>query len=122
MEKNLIEHIRSLEERHLKPAIRSSKEEMDKILADEFTEIGSSGRMFDKEDCMNRDLSQDDLSMHQFNMQEVAADIVLTTYYLINKTLGRHTLRSSLWKRIDGRWQLYFHQGTVTKQEIINGK
>ena len=122
MEKNLIEHIRSLEERHLKPAIRSSKEEMDKILADEFTEIGSSGRMFDKEDCMNRDLSQDDLSMHQFNMQEVAVDIVLTTYYLINKTLGRHTLRSSLWKRIDGRWQLYFHQGTVTKQEIINGK
>ncbi|PQD95553.1 DUF4440 domain-containing protein [Pradoshia eiseniae] len=122
MEKNLIEHIRSLEERHLKPAIRSSKEEMDKILADEFTEIGSSGRMFDKEDCMNRDLSQDDLSMHQFTMQEVAADIVLTTYYLINKTLGRHTLRSSLWKRIDGRWQLYFHQGTVTKQEIINGK
>ena len=122
MEKDLREHIRSLEERHLKPAIRSSKEEMDKILADEFTEIGSSGRMFDKEDCMNRDLSQDDLSMHQFNMQEVAADIVLTTYYLINKTLGRHTLRSSLWKRIDGRWQLYFHQGTVTKQEIINGK
>ena len=122
MEKNLIEHIRNLEESHLKPAIRSSKEEMDKILADEFTEIGSSGRMFDKEDCMNRDLSQDDLSMHQFNMQEVAVDIVLTTYYLINKTLGRHTLRSSLWKRIDGRWQLYFHQGTVTKQEIINGK
>ena len=120
MEKDLREHIKYLEELHLKPAIRSSKEEMDKILAEEFTEIGSSGRKFDKEDCMNRDLSQDDLSMHQFTMQEVATDIVLTTYYLMNKTLGRHTLRSSLWKKIDGRWQLYFHQGTVTTQELIS--
>ena len=120
MENNLREHIKNLEELHLKPAIRNSKEEMDKILAEEFTEIGSSGRKFDKEDCMNRDLSQDDLSMHQFTMQEVATDIVLTTYYLMNKTLGRHTLRSSLWKRINGRWQLYFHQGTVTTQELIS--
>jgi len=36
--------------------------------------------MFDKEDCMNRDLSVDDLSMHEFNMQAVAANIVLTTF------------------------------------------
>jgi len=23
-------------------------------------------------------------------------------------------LRSSIWQRIDGRWQMIFHQGTVT--------
>jgi hypothetical protein len=25
----------------------------------------------------------------------------------------RRTLRSSIWKRIDGRWQMIFHQGTA---------
>ncbi|WP_455662182.1 nuclear transport factor 2 family protein [Pradoshia sp.] len=121
MENDLRNHIRDLEESHLKPEVRISKADMDKILADGFTEIGSSGRMIDKADCMSRELSQDDVSMRQFEMQILAPDVVLTTYYLKNRTLNRNTLRSSIWKRIDGRWQLYFHQGTVTSLEIECG-
>ncbi|MGM9932308.1 DUF4440 domain-containing protein [Pradoshia sp.] len=107
-------HIKELEESHLKPEIRRSKEEMDWILAEEYREIGSSGKMFDKEDCLSRELSQDDLSLEQFEYRQLAPDVVLTTYLLRNKTTNRHTLRSSIWKRIEARWQLYFHQGTVT--------
>ncbi len=118
MEENLRNHIRDLEESHLKPEVRISKAEMNSILADGFTEIGSSGRMIDKADCMSRELSQDDVSMRQFEMQILAPDVVLTTYYLKNRTLNRNTLRSSIWKRIDGRWQLFFHQGTITLLEI----
>jgi hypothetical protein len=118
MEKNLREQIRELEERHLNPEVRSSKEELAKILADEFTEIGSSGRMINKADCMNRELSQDNMSLHQFDMQILAPDIVLTTYFLENRTISRNTLRSSIWKQIDGKWQLYFHQGTITREEF----
>ncbi len=29
-----------------------------------------------------------------------------------------HTLRSSVWKLIDGNWQMAFHQGTPTVAEI----
>ena len=118
MEKNLREQIRELEERHLNPEVRGSKEELAKILADEFTEIGSSGRMINKADCMNRELSQDNLSLYQFDMKILAPDIVLTTYFLENRTISRNTLRSSIWKQIDGKWQLYFHQGTITPEEF----
>jgi hypothetical protein len=29
-----------------------------------------------------------------------------------NEFITRYSLRSSLWKEEDGRWQLIFHQGT----------
>jgi hypothetical protein len=40
---------RKLEERLLRPDVRSSAEQLDKLLADEFIEFGSSGRVFNKE-------------------------------------------------------------------------
>ena len=39
---------RELEERLLQPDVRSSAEEIAKLLADEFIEFGSSGRVFNK--------------------------------------------------------------------------
>ena len=27
----------------------------------------------------------------------------------------QHVLRSSIWKLIDGRWQMVFHQGTLSQ-------
>jgi hypothetical protein len=46
----LKEHIKELEERHTGLEVRKSSEELDKILADEFLEIGSSGYMFGKKE------------------------------------------------------------------------
>ncbi|MDM5337239.1 DUF4440 domain-containing protein [Fictibacillus enclensis] len=114
MEKAMKEQMRELEERHLRPDVRTSVEKLDELLADDFLEFGSSGYPIRKEDCMTGDLDVDDLSLLNFEVRLLGPDIVLTTYIIRNRTKDRNTLRSSIWKHMDGRWQLYFHQGTVT--------
>lgn len=111
---DLKEHIKRLEESHITPNIRESMEKLDEILADEFFEIGSSGYMCDKKECLETGVVLSDMTMHNFDMYPLADDVVLTTYFIVDTTRNRNTYRSSIWKLIDGRWQLYFHQGTIT--------
>lgn len=118
LEKGLREKIRDLEESHLKLEIRKQPEKLGQILADEFKEIGSSGFMFGKKECLEDGVTLHELSLHHFDIQLLAPEVVLTTYLIHNKTKEENTLRSSIWKRIDGRWQLYFHQGTKTNLTV----
>ena len=112
-ESEFIQQIRELEESHLRPDVRVSSEKLGFILADDFVEIGSSGRMYNKKECLTDGVFLDEMSIHEFNLRRLSVDAVLTTYRIDNKTKNSQTLRSSIWKHIDGRWQLYFHQGTV---------
>jgi hypothetical protein len=45
---SLKNHLRQLEERLLQPNVRKSAEEVSELLANQFIEFGSSGRIFDK--------------------------------------------------------------------------
>lgn len=107
-----IQQFRELEESHLQPDVRKSPEKLSIILADAFVEFGSSGKAFGKKKCLEEGVSQDIMIMHHFRCNLVTSDVVLTTYHIHNRTKDQWTLRSSVWKHIDGRWQLYFHQGT----------
>lgn len=111
---DLKKHIKRLEESHITPNVRENMGKLDEILADEFFEIGSSGYMYDKKECLETGVVLSDMTMHNFDMYPLADDVVLTTYYIVDTTRNRNTYRSSIWKLIDGRWQLYFHQGTIT--------
>lgn len=115
---NLKQHLRELEESHTRLEVRNSRELLDKILADDFFEIGSSGYMFNKEECLNSGVVLTEMSLHDFEIYPLASDVVLTTYFIVDQTRNRNTLRSSIWKLIDGRWQLYFHQGTITPLQV----
>lgn len=115
---NLKEHIKELEERHTGLEVRKSREELDKILADDFFEIGSSGYMFDKKECLETGVVLTEMSLHNHEIYPLSSDVVLSTYFVVDKTRNRNTLRSSIWKFIDGRWQLYFHQGTISPLQL----
>lgn len=118
MEEDLKAHLKELEERHSNLEIRKSREELDKILADEFFEIGSSGYMFDKKACLETGVVLTEMTLHNYEIYPLAEGVVLSTYFIRDETRDRNTLRSSIWKFIDGRWQLYFHQGTITPLEL----
>ncbi|MGV2942405.1 DUF4440 domain-containing protein [Mesobacillus sp. LC4] len=118
MDVNLKELIKELEEKHTGLEVRKSREELDKILADDFFEIGSSGYMFDKKECLESGVVLTDMSLHNHKIYPLSSEIVLSTYFVVDKTRNRNTLRSSIWKLIDGRWQLYFHQGTISPLEL----
>lgn len=120
MVENLKEHLQQLEESHTGLEVRMSREKLDEILADDFFEIGSSGYMFDKKECLETGVVLAEMKLYNYEIYPLAHDIVLSTYFLVDTTRNRNTLRSSIWKLIDGRWQLYFHQATITPLHLNN--
>ncbi|AKG05797.1 DUF4440 domain-containing protein [Salimicrobium jeotgali] len=115
MIEDLKAELKELEQAHVNIEVRASAERLGEILADDFREIGSSGIMLNKEDCLVDGVVLSEMSIHNYEVEQLAPDIVLATYYIKDETRERNTLRSSIWKRINNRWQLYFHQGTVSK-------
>ena len=115
---SLEEVIRHLEERLLQVNVRQSVQDVAELLADDFVEFGSSGRVFDKQatiDSLQHE-SPAEISLIDYQARVLAPDVVLVTYRAVRSASTpaqtTQSLRSSIWKRLDGHWQLVFHQGT----------
>jgi len=114
----LREEIRALERALLQPEVRRSAARLGDLLADEFREIGSSGRVFTKADILEAlpaETGEAVFVMSGFEVVRLSADVVLATY-AVAKITGRQTtrsLRSSIWTRMGGGWRMLFHQGTI---------
>ncbi len=127
LEKSLIEHLRQLEERLTQPDIRRSAQELDQLLADDFREFGGSGRSFDKPQIIAALKTQPPCSiwLEEFQATGLAPDVVLVTYRgncrFANSEKISSSLRSSIWRHLNGRWQVVFHQGTPTAESISGG-
>jgi hypothetical protein len=105
------DHFFELETALHKRQVRNSRAAVSELLADEFIEFGSSGRTFNKAqiiEALEKEESDQQVAVEDFVAQELAPGVVLVTYVVKNSG----TLRSSIWKLIDGRWQMVFHQGT----------
>lgn len=113
--------IRSLEERLANPLPGDSRESLAAIFAGGFREFGSSGRVFDADMVLGalggvaQRPSRPPISLEGFRVERVAPNVILATY-LARVVAGPGwkppTLRSSLWCKREGRWQIVFHQGT----------
>ena len=120
----LTEHLRKLEELMTKPEIRRSSEELAQLLADDFREFGGSGRVFDKGQIIDALQNQPALQLwlDEFQVQCLAPDVALVTYrgsckYPDSDKVSR-SLRSSVWRNRNGRWEVLFHQGTPSDQAV----
>ncbi len=122
--------LRQLEEQLLQPCIRQAAAAVAALLADEFIEFGSSGRIFNKSQVIQSLLAESSAAaavpqraIADFRVATIAPGVILCTYRLVNLDDARsnHSLRSSIWKQIldkseiigTGNWQLIFHQGTL---------
>lgn len=116
----LQDHIRTLEERMLTPDVRASAEELDSLLADDFIEVGSSGRVYDKQQVIAALQFEraETYTLNAFATRLLGSDVILATYRVARRsqssTNPEHSLRSSIWRYQGERWQLLFHQGTPT--------
>lgn len=103
----------------LQPEVRQAAEEVAWLLAEGFVEFGSSGRVYSRDEIIEalRHESPMQRSLTHFKTLVLAPDVVLVTYRAVRQsghvTPPESSLRSSIWQRIDGRWQMMFHQGTV---------
>jgi hypothetical protein len=120
---SLQDHLRQLEERLLQPNVRKSGQEVSELLAHEFIEFGSSGRIFDKQQIIASLQMEPTVrrSLVDFKTLILAPGVILVTYRVVRQGVVPneqpiHSLRSSIWKLIDGRWQMVFHQGTQSQE------
>jgi hypothetical protein len=114
--------LRRLEEELLKLEVRHSPAQVGDLLSDDFAEFGSSGHVFNKQqtiEALEHEGSPDPtirISLIDFIARRLASDVILVTYRTIQEggpgSRQASRLRSSIWKLIDGRWQMVFHQGT----------
>jgi hypothetical protein len=110
--------LRQLEERLLHADVRKSAQALADLLADDFIEFGSSGRVFNKRQIIES-LQHEPATprtLMDFRTSVLAPGVRLVTYRAIRHGGAdgqpMYSLRSSIWKLIAGRWQMVFHQGT----------
>jgi len=103
-----------------KSEIRRFSEAAAALLADDFIEFGSSGKIWGKSSIvenMRREEPRDqEIIVEDFVARELAPDVVLVTYISRTSTANQFTLRSSIWRNIATKWQMVFHQGTPSSQ------
>ncbi len=118
MPQSLEEQLKRLEEEMLLPHVRSSPKAMEKLLADDFVEFGSSGCVYNKQQTLEALGSEPEFqfTISDFRAISLAPDVALTTFRISHFTPHSEqtaiSLRCSIWKKVEGRWQLIFHQGT----------
>ena len=117
-QRSLADELRESEEELLLSSVRKNECRLTEILADEFREFATSGRIFTREEVILalRDEPPDvDMSLCDFEVFRLSAGVALITYRGVKQAGGSLpilSLRSSLWIFRDGRWQIVFHQGT----------
>ena len=119
----LSELIKNLETELLQPEVRKSTKRLDELIADEFIEIGESGKQYNKQDILDALPKQTRVkfSLSNFNSSEISTGIVLATFQLEKEVVNSGetiiSLRSSIWQNRNGKWQIVFHQGTKINTE-----
>lgn len=117
---NLKEIIYKLETDLLRPEVRKSVERLDEFLADDFIEYGSSGLVYKKDDILKRlPLEVSTLyTLYDFEVILLSTNIIQSRFKTERINLDgtkTQSLRTSLWKNSDDKWQMSFHQGTIIK-------
>jgi hypothetical protein len=103
----------TLEERLLHPDRESDRALLVPLLAEDYKEFCSSGRIFNRAQTIESLLTSTPRSatISHFNVTPLADGVVLATYHATTLTSVSH--RSSIWVRRGQNWQIFFHQGTV---------
>jgi hypothetical protein len=109
--------LRISEERLAMPSASESRESLGALLAEDFCEFGSSDRITDATSTLDALIAggRPRIMFEEFKATPVADGVVLVTY--VSRSVWEPgwkptALRSSLWIRREGRWQIVFHQGT----------
>ena len=115
---NLEEQLRELETALLRQEVRANASRLAEIIDDDFFELGVSGTIWHKQtiiaELKNESFSERTIS--DFRVRRLAADVALAVYRCHREATEHRpaadSLRSSIWKRVRGRWRMVFHQGT----------
>jgi hypothetical protein len=105
-----------------RPEFGTTRADLEKMIAEDFWEVGASGRRYSRAAALDV-LERRSLAPHEdvwetfdFNCHQLASDVFLLTYTLIQGN-SRRTRRSTIWQRTANGWKIVFHQGTIVTDE-----
>lgn len=102
----------TLERELMDPFVRADAAKLGMLLHKDFAEIGASGRLWNRTELIAA-LGEEKpatATLDVLALTSLDADTALLTYRSMEHRGS--VLRSSLWRRDNGRWQVRFHQGT----------
>ena len=86
------------------------------FVIDKMGNIYKNGDVFQEQDD-NKELFW---QIIDFKIKELSDDCILAMYKVIKHNEPnenkKYSLRSTIWKYIDGKWKMFFHQGTYTSK------
>lgn len=95
---------------------RKSVQRLDELLSEDYLEIGTSGKTYNKQDQLEKLPAAEDINImsSDFEAREIANNIVQISYQTnINDVNSK---RSSLWRKEGESWRMIFHQSTRLSQ------
>lgn len=109
--------IKELELSLLKPEVRSSRDTLDKLLADDFVEHGTSGNTYSKLDILERlpnSPGNTKYTMSDFSVEMLSEDVAIAKFKTEKIADGKDKVisqRISHWRKTNKGWQIFFHEG-----------
>ncbi|MFY2789876.1 DUF4440 domain-containing protein [Rhodococcus sp. MALMAid1271] len=100
-------------ERELQTAqCRRDRARVETLLADDFSEVGASGAVWDKSSILDLLGTEDSKTIEVLELDGrlISAELVLVHW--ISTVSGVHARRTSLWRHAASGWELVHHQGT----------
>lgn len=93
--------------------VRKDEDRLSQLLADDFEEFGKSGNVFNKADTLSALTNEEyqEISFSDFRFIGLSDDTVLVKYK--SRCNDVKALRSSVWVKNNGNWQMLHHQGTA---------
>ena len=107
------------------PAVRRDPARVDTLLHLDFEEVGRSGLRYTRAETIaalaSEGPSRAPIASDGFAVTALGADAALLTYRTAERLPDssdiRHVHRCSLWLRVDGRWQVRYHQATPAAEQ-----
>ncbi len=97
------------------PEVRRSPAVACALVHPEYTEVGASGRWWNRADMLAAMAAEPPdspaITATLVQASRLAADVILVTY--ISQAGPRRAHRSSVWLRGEAGWQVRYHQGTL---------
>jgi hypothetical protein len=118
MSNSLYKKLFDLEMKLLQPDVRHSSKKISEILDENFIEFCRSGHIWRYKVGDVIESQNDDLSRYEivdFKIKILSENVFLVTYQsnrLEESNNISYSLRSSIWKEVDGKLKMIFHQGT----------
>lgn len=113
----LADELLALERRLADPEVRADPAAVGALLADDFREVGASGRIWNRAQVLAALAASPGpgYPIDDFAARALGDDHALVTFRA--HTAAGQSWRTSIWSRAGGAWRLVFHQGTPGEEQ-----